>query len=307
VAGLVIGLVAAYARDRSDDTIRDAGNLSGTLDDVPLLAEITTSASPHRMGSAAHTDVSSQELEVYRLLATDVRVLAARSEMDRGARGVVVMVSSAVQGEGKTTLAVNLAVAAARTGSRVILVDADLRQSDIGARFALNGAPGFSEAVTAEGSSPTLLQEVGVRNLQVLGAGARVTTSGDPATSPHASAVIAELRERADLVIVDTPGLLEFADALQLAAVVDHVVVATRAGTSRSTAVRDVVKRNRRAGRASLSAVLFHFDTGRGLAPTKFWHSAVDADTGGTRHRAGRSSPFRHLVPRRSDRSSPGD
>jgi len=142
----------------------------------------------------------------------------------------VILMTSSLPGEGKTTLANNLAIALAKRG-KTCLVDADLRKPAVGASFKLTTRKGLEHYLQASASFEQIVYlSPEVRNLTII-----------PSTMPTDSAVelladepvrhlVKRLRERFDFVVIDTPPLLPYADALALSTVVDGVVLVGRAG-----------------------------------------------------------------------------
>lgn len=142
----------------------------------------------------------------------------------------VLLVLSSLPGEGKTTVAVNLAISLAKEG-RTCLVDADLRRPGIAHAFNLTNAVGVANylANTAEIES-TLLPAASVQNLTIMPAG---TAASDPCSliSPERiRELIEKLRERYEYVVIDSPPILAYADGRAVAPFVDGVVLVGRAG-----------------------------------------------------------------------------
>jgi capsular exopolysaccharide synthesis family protein len=156
------------------------------------------------------------------------------------------MVTSAVPGEGKSTVAAGLARAAALAGQRVILVEADLRRPTFHEQFALGDDPrGLTTALVGGAAVRGLLRPAlsGMRNLSVLPAGPLPPNSAELLRSAEMASVLRDLAEEADIVILDAPPLLPVADAQVLLdhPQVDACIVVARA--FRST--RDEVRRSR--------------------------------------------------------------
>ena len=161
--------------------------------------------------------------EAYRVLRTNL--LFAQHP---GGRLRSIAVTSAAPGDGKTTVSVNLAIAFARGGAKVLLIDADLRRSRLHRMFRTRRSPGLAEIVHGSAPDEAILQ-TGVRNLYLI-------PSGD---SRSASAIVGEetlrsllaaLEDQFDLVVVDTPPVLALADASVVAATTDTVLFVVHAG-----------------------------------------------------------------------------
>jgi polysaccharide biosynthesis transport protein len=174
--------------------------------------------------------------ESYRTLRASVSFEGAESSQSR-----TVLVTSAIQGEGKTMTSVNLAIAIAAGGSKVVLVDGDLRRPSI--------ANVFSVDVTSPGLSSVLLDEARANDVLIPVEGFRdrlrviVAGSGKPVDlldSKRIEAVLQDLTYHADVIILDSPPLTEFADAFPLAESVDVVLIAVRLGRTRRDRFADL-------------------------------------------------------------------
>jgi capsular exopolysaccharide synthesis family protein len=149
----------------------------------------------------------------------------------------VILVASPFAGEGKTTIAINLAVALASSG-RTCLVDADLRKSRIASSFNLEATTGLSDILRSK--VPTTSPLVGVPDLPMLAimpGGPRVSNPASLILSKQMAEVINGLRKSCDYVIIDSPPLIPFADARALAPLVDGMILVSRSGSTTREAV----------------------------------------------------------------------
>ncbi len=249
VIGLVLGLVVAFVRERMDDVVRESSTAEALLE-APVLGHIPRFDSDPQGRVLSLVSPFSAVAEACRVLNANVRfLLAARSHegpVRRGPRPTPsgsVMVASAAPGEGKSSLAANLAVTAARSGTRVVLVEADLRNPAIGGLFGLDAQSGLSDLLIDAGDTTDYLVESGVDNLVLLPAGSIPPNPAELLASAQAHALWAELRSMADLVIIDTPPLLRVADGMEVAAHVDAVIVVARYGVTRTHELESVARR----------------------------------------------------------------
>ena len=176
----------------------------------------------------------SPAAEAYRTLRTNLQF----ASLDRDLR--TLLVTSAAEGEGKTTVVANLGVALAESGSRVLLVDADLRRPGLHRVFDLPLTPGLSNALLAEETDPTVL-ETGVAGLSVLSAGDPPPSPGEFVASSRLQRLLSQLRSTFDYVLLDTAPVTLVADAAVLAPSVDGVILVVSAGKTK----RDLVRRAR--------------------------------------------------------------
>lgn len=223
ILGLMVGFGVALLLDRSDDRIHDNDAGGAVAAGLPVLGRLP------RWSSVGDDLISLQSpqsaaSESFRQLSADLRSALSRLPATAG-RGHVVVVASPRNGEGKTEVAANLAVTNARVGLRVVLVDANLRNRALSKRLKLIDLPGLSDVLAAPYPKPELVE---FDEIQVLPAG---TVSGNPAEllgSTRMARVLDGLAEKADLVIVDTPGALQFADAAEVFVRADLVAVVCR-------------------------------------------------------------------------------
>ena len=247
LVGLILGIVLAYARDRLDDRIRDETRLKSLLGEVPVLGRIPLDARKQPARPVALVEPRSPSSEAFRALNTNLRFLAAaRSQGRTGELGEVLMVTSALASEGKTTVAGNLAVTAARTGLRVLLVDADLRKPSISRLFGVEAPRGLSHLLA--GQKLKVRVDTAEPNLRIIGAGAVPPNPAELLASPRAATIWQQLRQQADLVIVDTPPVLSVADALEISHHADWVLLTVRYRQSREHQLLAALERLHRVG-----------------------------------------------------------
>jgi succinoglycan biosynthesis transport protein ExoP len=140
----------------------------------------------------------------------------------------VIQVTSPHSGDGKTTLATNLAVSIAQSGKKVLLIDADLRKPQIHRIFGLSGQVGLG-SIIAEGTEPKeVIQTSAIPGLSILPCGPIPSNPAELLTSPRFKEVLDYLRDQYDFVIVDTPPLLVVTDPSVVAPRVDGVILNIR-------------------------------------------------------------------------------
>ncbi len=137
----------------------------------------------------------------------------------------VIMISSAVGGEGKTTLATQLALSLSRAGRRTVLVDFDLRRPSFDEMFGMSLEPGVCEALRRQESVGEMVHETAAENLAVLTAGRWDRGALSALSNGAAAAIFKELRADYDFIVVDTSPVLPVADARFVSQYVDSVVL----------------------------------------------------------------------------------
>lgn len=168
-----------------------------------------------------------------------------------------ICVTSAEPGEGKTTLAVHLAVANAARGKKTLIVDGDLRRPSVHARFGLTQQEGLSNVLTGELTWREALHSIeGRSNLSILPAGPGSHRAAD-LIGPRLSELLDEFAKEFALVILDSPPLLGFAECLQMASAADGVLIISRAGETNRKTVATVVSTLQRI-RANIIGVVLN-------------------------------------------------
>lgn len=184
----------------------------------------------------------SPAAEAYRTLATNIRFL--RSQRAVG----VVVVTSALPGEGKSATTANLAVVLAETGVRTLLVDADLRRPRAERFLAVPNGPGLRETLEGEATLDDVVLSTDVPNLSIIRSGAMPQDPVSLLAGTNANAVFHDMRRLGDIVICDAPPTLPVADASILAEAADIVLFVHDPAISSRTALEDAVRQLRTAG-----------------------------------------------------------
>jgi capsular exopolysaccharide synthesis family protein len=234
-AGLILGIAAAFASQILDPRLRREEQLR-RLYRLPILARIPEEPSRKNTPLGPGT-LSAHSIEAYRSLRATLS--ASQRTPTRRGHGRVILVTGPSASEGKTTTAVNLAASLAAAGQRVIVIEADLRRPAVGR--ALNAAPKRGVVSALLESVP--LEEALVtdtpygEHLGLLLADYEGGWITELFALEAAERMIDEARRLADWVIIDSPPLTEVVDALPLARLVDSVLIVTRIGNSRLSAI----------------------------------------------------------------------
>ncbi|WP_456599823.1 polysaccharide biosynthesis tyrosine autokinase [Blastococcus sp. SYSU DS0616] len=248
--GLLVGLVLAYARVRMDRSVRDA-KVASAAAGVPVIGAVARDrqlASEHVLERHSR----SGNAEAFRQLRTNLQFL----DVDQPPR--VIMVSSAAGAEGKTTLAVNLAVTLAEGGRRVALVDSDLRHPRVAKYLGLSDGAGLTSVLAGTADLDDVLQSYDNGRLSVLGAGAIPPNPSELLASGKLPGVVDRLRATHDFVVFDTPPLLPVADGSAVAVAMDGVLLAVRQGKTRQDELERAAAVLDRVGARRLGVVLTH-------------------------------------------------
>jgi polysaccharide biosynthesis transport protein len=277
--GLLIGLGAAFVLERLDRRIRDPEDLE-SIYELPLLGVVPDSTALSRTSIAkdgATRELPRAETEAFGLVRAHLRFF----NVDRELRTVLVV--SPAQGDGKTTIALHLAEAAARAGSRVLLLEVDLRAPalsrtlGVGARRGISdvliGIATLHEAVDPVEVDPAFRRAISAGSLDVLSAGAVLPPNpAELLESTAMSSLLVQARAAYDLVVIDAPPLTAVSDAIPLLGRVDGVVVVGRIGRSR----RDAAGRLRQVLESSGATLLGVIANGAKSGAAGYAPSAVE-------------------------------
>ena len=274
--GLVLGLGLAFLRETLDTRVRSAEEIEERLG-LPLLARLPEP--PRNLRRKQELVMlaapSGPQAEAFRMLRTNLDF----ANLERNVR--TIMVTSAVEREGKSTTVANLAVALARTGRRVVLVDLDLRRPIIHRFLRLEGRPGLTNVALGQVRLEQALVRLGVSDaagrrdaqpngdgqaavtgiLEVLLSGPLPPQVGEFVGTPALAEILEQLAERADLVLIDSPSLLTVGDTMTLSSRVDALLVVTRLNVVRRPMLTELA----RALEASPAQKLGLVVTGAGL------------------------------------------
>ncbi|MFL5864779.1 MAG: hypothetical protein ACJ780_29130 [Solirubrobacteraceae bacterium] len=234
VIALLLGIGAVLLAESSDRRIRSPEDVE-RLTGWPLLAAIPADAfSPESIKDP-------RDQEAFQMLGGALVYF----NIERPLQSVAVI--SPLIGDGKTTVAVGLALATAKSGKRVVLVDADLRRPNVCARLGLEATDGLGAVLAGKRSVEQVLLEYPLEaedagQLQVLPAGSPPPNPAALLRSSKMGELIGLLEQRADLVIIDTVAALAVSDALPVLQLVSGCVAAVRINRSARSAVRRLQK-----------------------------------------------------------------
>ena len=253
VLGIMLGIGLAFFKENMDTRPRSGIELGAELG-VPLLARIPSGS--HRLHRenrlVMFAEPQAAAAEAFRILRANLELLDGRG----GGYRRIVMVTSAADGEGKSTTVANLGIAFAQAGRRVTLVDLDLRRPSLAKFFGIQGQPGLVDVTSGHVPAAEALvdipigsrkngysgspsghgngngngrSQVGAR-LSILVAGSVSVEPGDFVGSAALASTLEDLRRRSDIVLVDAPPLLGVGDALMLSSKVDDLIIVSRLG-----------------------------------------------------------------------------
>lgn len=190
---------------------------------LPVLAQLPLlpSRRPARLLAALDVSTASAATEGYRHLRTTLMLHGTKPPQ-------VILSTSAIPGEGKTTQAIGLAHALALLGKRVLLVDADLRRGAFRHYFALAGTDGLAAVILGHIGLGAATEPSPIPGVDLLAGGAQHAAGGETLFAPALADVVTQARAAYDVVIIDAPPVVPVADAVVLARQCDAVILAVR-------------------------------------------------------------------------------
>lgn len=216
--GLAVGVGIAVLRTVLDTRIRSVADVA-TVTDTPVLGAVAYDASAPDDPLVIISHPLGVRAEAIRRLRTNLQFVNASS------RPRSIVVTSALPGEGKTTTASNLALAIADTGSKVVLVDADLRRPSVARVLGIEGAVGLTTVLIGNATVDDVIQEYGTTSLDVITSGEIPPNPSELLGSQQMASLLENLTGRYDVVILDTAPLLPVTDGAVVAKLADGALV----------------------------------------------------------------------------------
>jgi non-specific protein-tyrosine kinase len=230
ILGFGVGLGLALVRAIFDTTVKNESD----LDETPLLAAFAYEKIVKTKPLISQISKWAGRTESFRQLRTSIQYLTPDNPPK------VISITSAFAGEGKTNVAVNLALSLVQSGHRTILIEGDLRRPKIFENFGLKSKhAGFSEllagriSINVETALAKAIDNIPEHKLSVIATGHLPPNPAELLDSDNFRSVLALLREQYDYIIIDTPPILLVADAQVMAPFVDGTILVVRAGKTR--------------------------------------------------------------------------
>jgi capsular exopolysaccharide synthesis family protein len=223
--GGLAGLVLALLRDWTDQRLRSAEEIQQVLG-LPVLGivpHMTGAHTPAERGRHLHLEPMSDVAESYRTVRT--AVYFGQPE----AVAKTLLITSPAPGDGKTTLASNLAIAMAQAGNRILLLDADFRKPTQHKIFELTKRTGLSNVLAGEAKLDEVIQSTTISGLDILPCGPIPANPSEILNSQTFADLLEQLKARYDHVLLDSPPVMPVTDARILAASCDATLLSLRA------------------------------------------------------------------------------
>jgi capsular exopolysaccharide synthesis family protein len=283
--GVVVGVMVVFLSEALDPRVRSAEAVRQAWE-LPLLGELPRP--PRRTEKEGALvmldDPTSHHAERFRVLRASLDFANSK------ARAQTIAVTSGVDGEGKSTTAANLAVALARAGKRIVLIDGDLRNPSLHRMFGVEASPGLVDVAVGDVELGSTMRQIdlgesigdgtagaaGKGRLELLPAGPPLHDPDQLGADAAIARVAEELRHRADTILIDTPPLLPLGDTIALSAHVDALLLVAQPKMLNTAAL----ERTRRILEATPAAKLGFILTGADGGDAQYRPYPYDRDRG---------------------------
>jgi capsular exopolysaccharide synthesis family protein len=305
VLGLVLGLLAAFLADYFDRTLRRREDVERNFE-APVIGQVPFQRRPSK--PAIDWTRFGEGAEAFRTLRANLQYLSVKRPIQ------TILLTSASAGQGKTTVSANLAIAIARSGSTAIVIEGDLRRPMLPAAFGVDGVgPGLTGVLVGTSDLDSAVIEIplpvgasgpagrGEGRVWFLPSGPLPPNPPELLSSERMVDLLDEVRTSYDYVIIDSPPLLPVADGLELARIVDGVILVVRRNRTTSDEAREVRDLVDRLG-ISLLGVVFTDST----PPASYYYDVRQARADVRRKRAAEEmrpvahEPGERAAPRKS-------
>ncbi len=251
--GLILGVCAALGLEFLDDRIRSVEQVTAAVA-LPVLGVVPDTAGTaqdrQQAGRLVELSPHSSASEIYRTIRTGIFFSSPEGKTK------VILITSPSPGDGKTTVASNLALALAQSGQRTLLLDADFRKPRIHAVFGMDNEHGLSSAVALQEPVEQLVKPGPIEDLWVIPSGPVPPNPAELLNSGRFKTLLATLSGQYDHIVIDSPPVLPVTDARILGADADLVVVVLRAEKSRRKSARHAVEAMQGVGAKILGVVI---------------------------------------------------
>jgi polysaccharide biosynthesis transport protein len=224
VIGLAAGTIILLLFDRMDDRMNSFSEFQSLFPNEPILGQIPEQSSRGDVTLIRNNDDRHLYAEAFRNLRSSILFKNWKS----GKPPKLIMVTSAVPNEGKTTTVANMAVTMALGGSRVLLADADLRRGGINELFKASATPGLSDVLNAKLHWRDAVQETGTKGLHILPRGEALDQTSELFLTPLSDEVLKEMGDEYDYVIFDSAPVLVADDTASFAPKLECVLFVVR-------------------------------------------------------------------------------
>ena len=258
ILGTMLGIFGAFIAEYLDNTVKSAKEVEEitskpVLSIIPLIQLENDNNSTSRIEKTfiTHFDPLNPISEAFKKLQINIRFL----DPERKLR--IFSITSSIKGEGKSTVACNIAIAFANAGEKVLLIDGDIRRATLHDIFNVPREPGFSDLLVGHQAKAF---ETQIKNLYLLPAGTRILPSLDLFNPVNVDKLKERINHHYNVVIVDTPPILPVAEALSISSLSDATILVVRSEYTDKNILQDVAQQLKRSNVNFLGTVLNAFN-----------------------------------------------
>jgi succinoglycan biosynthesis transport protein ExoP len=278
MAGLLLAVSVPLTLESIDQRIKTPSDIEQRLRQpcISIVPEVRGKSVP----MLANRPLMTQDANVFNEAFRRLRVaICMRTSHEAALR---VLVTSAVPGEGKSLVAANLAIAFARAGQRVLLVDADLRRPTVHTHFGLDAAPGFTNILRRDAEGRGALRATAIPNLFVLPSGSNCSDAAELLSSPMLQAALTVFENSFNLIVFDSPPVGPVADACVFARRSQYTFLVVAAGSTKLAAASAAIDQLTAAGATIGGVILNRADLERSAYYYGPYHQTQSVYYGGT-------------------------
>ncbi len=257
--GIILGIALALLIEYLDQSLKDPRDVERELE-LPLLG-VVPQIETEKVLLDQEGDLAKTILEPFRALRANLKHIAAQNNFK------TFIVCSAIKGEGKTTLSANLSITFSLDNKRVILVDADLRRSQIHSLFGVDKKIGLSDYLLGKATIDQIIKPTTHPNLFIVTAGERPDNPAELLGTYRFDLLLEEIRDKADYIVFDSPALLPVSDTITMAPKIDCCVMVVRTLWTPLKAASQAKSQLKRIGTRIFGGILNGVNLSRGYYP----------------------------------------
>ncbi|MCC6300277.1 MAG: polysaccharide biosynthesis tyrosine autokinase [Anaerolineales bacterium] len=247
--GLLLAVCAAYLLEFMDRTIKTTSDVERVFN-LPVIGYLATIAENGNNATYVTTHPNSLVAESFRLLHSNLEFF----QVYNSAR--TILVTSPTQGNGKTTVAINLALTIAASDQKVAVVDADLRRPAVHKALKISQSPGLADIIHSKINAKEVVRPVKGKKIDAVTAGEIPPSVTEVVGSKRIAAILNDLRDDYDTIIVDAPPLV-ISDSYTLASKVDGIILVLEPGLTKDDQAKVIKEQLNRAG-ARVIGIVFN-------------------------------------------------
>ena len=269
VFGLIVGLLIVYFNDVFNDSFSSQESVENELqlDVLAVIPKFKEEKGSYSKGLVSINEPNSMIAESFKMLRTNI------SYMNKEEQNKVIMLTSSVGSEGKTTTSCNLAVTIAQDHKKVLLIDGDLRKPNLFKTFKIMMMPGLTDIIYGKYTlSEAVQRAVDVPGLDILTAGRLTSMTTELLGSVSFRKIIEEARDKYDVILIDAPPVLNVSDTIIISKLVDKVLFIVAMDETNRTLVKEAKKGLDKVSVKMMGMVL----TNMTINPRNYYYSTAE-------------------------------